>query len=175
MNPLKINIFFVPVIALILVIVLYIKLSKSVINKSAFNRFILFVIILSYLLNVTWELVQVPLYKRMIFNNHTVLCAVASLADVIMVLLLYFGLAIIYKDAFWVKNLSFKRIVMVITTGAVGAIVSESRHIAAGNWAYAESMPILPMVSVGLSPVLQFTILPVLIYYLSAYFLKFWD
>ena len=49
----------------------------------------------------------------------------------------------------------------------VGAIAAEMRHVSAGNWAYDESMPLLPIVDAGLSPVLQFMLLPALIYYSS--------
>ena len=41
-----------------------------------------------------------------------------------------------------------------------------------GNWAYTDSMPIIPIVNVGISPILQFMILPLLIYLLSFYCLK---
>jgi len=175
MNGFTLNILLVPFIALVLVIVWYVYSIKKVKQKSTFKRFILSLIILSFIMNLTWELLQVPLYKNMLFRNHTLLCALASLADVIMVLLIYFGLAIIYKDPLWIKNLSISRIFIAMMVGGIGAILSETRHIAAGNWAYAEAMPLLPIVNIGLSPVLQFTILPILIYHLSIFFLKFLD
>lgn len=51
--------------------------------------------------------------------------------------------------------------------GALGAIAAEMRQVSSGNWAYDESMPLLPIVDVGLAPLLQFMLLPALIYYLS--------
>ena len=56
--------------------------------------------------------------------------------------------------------------------GGTGAILAEIRHLSAGNWAYTESMPVLPFVSVGIVPVLQFMILPVVIFYVSLYLLS---
>jgi signal transduction histidine kinase len=176
MSRLHINILFVPFIALLLVIFLYIKLYRKANDKHAFKRFIFLVIVLSYLLNLIWELLHVPLYESLILpKNHAVLCILASLADVIMVLLLYFGLAIVYKDPLWVKSLSSTRVLITMMVGGMGAILSETRHIAAGNWEYAISMPILPIVGVGVTPVLQFIILPILIYYSSFYFFKFYN
>ena len=176
MSSIHINIFYVPFIALLLVIVLYINLYRKVKDKRAFKRFILLVIVISYFLNLIWELLHIPLYESSVLpNNHMILCMLASLADVIMVLLLYFGLAIVYKDPLWLKTLSRTRVLITMMVGAMGAILSETRHIAAGNWAYTGSMPILPIVGVGLTPVLQFIILPVLIYYLSFNLLKFFD
>lgn len=176
MNNLNPTIFLLPVISLVLVSVLYINLLKKSINKQTFKHFIFIISTLSFLLNFTWELLQAPLYASMaIDKNHSILCALASVADVIMVLLMYFGLSIVYKTPFWVKNLSIKRIVITMILGGTGAILSEIEHIAAGSWTYAKSMPLLPIVNVGLLPVLQFTILPILILYLSFFLLKFWD
>jgi hypothetical protein len=176
MSSIRINIFYVPFIASLLVIVLYINLYRKVNDKRVFKKFIFLVIVLSYLLNLIWELLHIPLYESSVLpNNHMILCMLASLADVIMVLVLYFGSAIVYKDPLWVKTLSRTRVLITMMVGGMGAILSETRHIAAGNWAYAGSMPILPIVGVGLTPVLQFIIMPALIYYLSFYFLTFWD
>jgi hypothetical protein len=51
--------------------------------------------------------------------------------------------------------------------GSAGAVLAEIRHLSIGTWSYADAMPLIPVVHVGLSPVLQFTILPILIYSLS--------
>ncbi|MEO5991648.1 MAG: hypothetical protein ABIP68_08435, partial [Ferruginibacter sp.] len=94
-------------------------------------------------------------------------CIFASVADVIMVLLIYFGFALIFKNTFWADTLNSKRIVLLIFTGGAGAVLAEVYHLSIGTWSYASSMPIIPVVDVGLSPVLQFMILPILIYRLS--------
>ena len=56
-----------------------------------------------------------------------------------------------------------------MVVGGTGAVVSEMAHLATGNWAYTASMPLIPVIGVGVTPVLQFTVLPVLIYGLSSY------
>jgi signal transduction histidine kinase len=173
MNNIEPIIFLIPVIASILVIIFYYILLKKTTNKAVFNHFIFTVIILSFFLNFAWELIQSPLYKGHSYNTaHIALCALASLADAIMILLLYFSLALIYKNPFWVRNLKLDRIITLILIGGIGAILVEIRHLLVGNWAYAPSMPIIPFVNAGLSPVLQFMILPVIVYSLSFYFLK---
>ncbi len=114
-----------------------------------------------------------PLYKDASFNlQHIAFCLLASVADAIMVLLLYFLFAFICKQPLWIKDLSLQRVLILMAVGGIGAILAEMRHLSQGNWAYASSMPILPFINVGLSPVLQFMFLPVLSYYLSFYFLK---
>jgi hypothetical protein len=168
MNNIKLIIFLVPVIVFILISALYFYILKKTMDRKALNKFISIMTILAFLLNFAWELIQIPLYKNPAYNiNHVAFCALASLADVLMVLLLYFGLALIFKNPFWIKPLKFHRLVTVVLIGGAGAIVSEMRHLSLGSWAYDNSMPLIPVVNVGISPVLQFMILPLLIYFLS--------
>lgn len=173
MNNLKPIIFLVPVIALILTGILYFSFLKKATDKNAFNKFVIIIIVLSFLLNFAWELIQIPLYKDSFYSiGHIAFCALASLADAIMVLLLYFGFAVIFRNLFWKEHQKWNRIVMVILIGGTGAVLAEIRHLSIGTWAYSGSMPIIPVINVGISPVLQFMVLPLLIYFLSFYYLK---
>ncbi len=173
MNNINPVIFLIPFIALILAGILYFLLLKKATDKKAFNKFVITITVLSFLLNFAWELIQVPLYIPSLYSlEHIAFCALASLADVIMVLLLYLGFALIFKNPLWIQHLKWKRIVIVILTGGTGAVLAEIRHLSLGTWAYADSMPIIPIINVGISPVLQFMILPLLIYFLSFYCLK---
>ena len=172
MDNLKPIIFLFPVIALTLNIVLYVSLLRKATKRKVFNRFITMIIVLAFLLNFSWELLQMPLYKSSSFTlNHITFCALGSVADVIMVLLIYFGLAVIFKNPLWIYPLQWQRVVLIIFIGGTGAISSEIRQLTLGNWAYSDSMPLIPILNVGLSPVFQFMILPTLIYIVSAKFL----
>ena len=168
MNDITPVIFLVPVIAFILISALYFYLVKKTTDRKGFNKFIFIIIILAFFLNFAWELIQIPLFKNPAYNfNHITFCALATLADILMVLLLYFGLAVIFKDPFWIQDLKFKRLFLLILIGGAGAVLFEMRHLSLGSWEYDKSMPIIPVVNVGLVPVLQFMILPLLIYSLS--------
>ena len=161
-------IFLVPIIALRIAILLFYYLLKKVSEKKIFKHLIINVILISFILNWIWELLQGPLYRGFTYTlPHLVVCTLASTADVTMVVLLYFIFAIFYKNPFWGKRLSFIRVIIMMIIGGIGTIVAESFHTSAGSWVYSDKMPIIPMVKVGLSPVLQFFILPVLIYYVS--------
>jgi len=165
LNPLM---FLVPVIALILVVLLFIYLLKKADDKFVFKHFILITLILAFLSNFAWEVIQMPLYKDAALSLQSVaFCGLASVADAIMVLLIYFCFALLYKKPLWIEEFTPSRILFLMIVGAIGAIASEMRHVSAGNWAYDESMPLLPIVDVGLAPLLQFMLLPALIYYLS--------
>lgn len=173
MNKLQPVMLLMPVIALILVLIFYFTLLKKSTNKKAFTRFIFIMSTLAFVLNFVWELLHLPLYKNNVYDlQHISLCVLASIADAIMVMLIYFCFALIYKDAWWVKNMTFQRALMLIVTGGIGAVLAEMRHLSTGDWVYAASMPIIPFVHAGLSPVLQFAILPLLIYQISIVFHK---
>ncbi len=168
MNNLKPMMFLVPVIALALVGILYAYLLKQSEHKKTFKLFAFRVFIWAFLLNFAWELIQMPLYQGSSYSISFIsFCALASVADAIMVLLLYLVFSFILKNMFWVEFLNTQQIIVIILTGGTGAILSEIRHLSLGNWAYADSMPIIAYLNVGISPVLQFMVLPLLTYYLS--------
>ncbi len=173
MENLKATALIVPVIALVLIIILYLHLLKHSNNRNVFKRLCYLIIVSSFLLNFVWEIAQLPLYQGYAFDaKHIALCGLASVADAIMVLLLYFVFATLYKQPFWIKHINIQRSLMLIVIGGIGAILAELKHLSQDNWVYSSSMPIVPFVNVGLSPVLQFMFMPVLSYYLSFYFLK---
>lgn len=163
--------FVTPVIVLIISGLFYAYFLKKASDKPVFRRFIGAVAGLSFPLNYAWEIGHCPLYTVCTYDlPHVVFLALASLADVIMAGLLYFGFALIYRNGLWIMHLNTARVFWLILVGGAGATVSEIVHLSAGNWAYTNSMPIIPGIGVGLTPVLQFMILPVLTYSLSFYF-----
>ena len=173
MNDIQPVIFLIPLVVLIIVCVLYFHFLKKADNKQTFKKFIFIMIVFAFLVNFAWELVQLPLYKNSSYNvDHIAFCALASLADVLMVLILYFGFALIFKDIFWIQDLQLKRVLLLVISGGAGAVLFEIRHLSLGSWVYDNSMPLIPVVKVGLVPVLQFMILPLLIYFLSYKLLK---
>jgi len=170
-------IFLIPVVAIIIAFIFYIFLLKKSDDKKIFKRYVLIMAVTSFIFNEVWELVQMPLYYSAFYNlGHIIFCTLGALADTIMVLLLYFSFAFIYKNIFWIAQRNWFKIFVVMLTGAVGAVLSEKRHLLLGSWAYDQSMPIVPFVNVGLSPFLQFFLLPVIIYFLSyRIILKFYN
>lgn len=162
-------IFLIPAVALILVVVFYFIILKKATDKTLFKRSTFITLLLAFILNFAWEIIQGPLYIGFTYSVfHIAFCGLASVADAIMVLLIYFIMTIIYKDLLWIKHINLQRALILILIGGIGAILAEMRHLSLGNWAYAPSMPILPFVHAGLSPVLQFMLLPGLIFYVSS-------
>jgi high-affinity K+ transport system ATPase subunit B len=106
MNNLNPVVLLVPLSALLAVIILYVHLSKKSTSRGHFKLFISILILFAVLFNFLWEMLQMPLYKAMGNNiQAAVFCALAAVADAIMILLLYLGLAFIYKNPFWIEGL----------------------------------------------------------------------
>ncbi len=165
-------IFAVPAIALILVVLMFIYFLQRVGRKDVFKRLVFTILIMAFLFNFVWEVIQMPLYRDAPFSvAHIAFCGLASIADALMVLLIYLSFALVMKNPFWGQNLTLSMILMVMVVGGLGAVAAEMRHLSSGTWAYDSSMPIIPVVNVGLSPVLQFMLLPACIYYLGFRFI----
>ncbi len=168
MQKLSLSIVLIPVIAISLDILLYVILLRKTTQPKIFKQYVLNVLLFAFLFNTVWEILQIPLYKEGAYSwSHVLFCVLASVADAIMVLLIYFGFSFIYKNPVWIKKMNPEKIIFLILAGGVGAVLAETRHLSIGTWSYATAMPIIPVLNVGLSPVLQFMILPSLIYVLS--------
>lgn len=162
------DMFIVPTIALMTTIGLFIFFYQRTEDKRIYIRFLMRIVIISFLLNSIWELAHSPLYKWHQYDfQHVSICVLASLADTVMVFILLFLFGLIYKDIFWIRNLSTGRAVILLLVGAIGAIIGEMWHTFRGDWLYADSMPLIPIIRVGLLPVLQFALLPLIIFIVS--------
>ncbi|WP_018622803.1 heavy metal-binding domain-containing protein [Spirosoma luteum] len=162
LNP---GLFLVPGIALFLVIVAYLYFFRRVPNKFAYRKYIVLVAGLAFLLNFLWEVSQGFLYVGYQYDwKHISFCALASVADVVMVLILFYGFVLVYGEIGWTQNLTPIRVALLTLAGGAGAIVAEKIHTARGSWSYTDAMPMLLWVNVGLIPVLQFTVLPLLVF-----------
>ena len=174
MEELSLGIFVVPTIALTLVILGYLYLAKQVKDRGEYRRFVFAVAVTSFALNFVWELAQGPLYEGFKYDlKHISFCALASVADMLMVFILLFAFGLIYnKDVYWIRQMDSSVTVSLISIGGAGAILGEIGHTMRGDWSYSSNMPLLPMVNVGLLPFLQFTILPWLIFLICRKFIK---
>ncbi len=164
----SLGIFIVPTIVLSVVTFLYFYFDKQVEQKKVYRRTVITIAATAFMLNLIWEIAQGPFYRGFEYDlNHLSFCALASVADMLMVLILFFTFALIDKDVFWTGNMGIKRIGSLMLVGGTGAILAEMWHTAQGDWAYAETMPMVPLAEVGLLPVLQFALLPWLVFYLG--------
>jgi hypothetical protein len=125
------------------------------------------VFIVAVLLNYLWELGQAPLYLGGEEYNAGVFwhCFVASLGDGIMLLLIVTVGWITLRKPAWFVRPGFRGYLVMITTGVVLAVVVEWVAVhGLGRWVYAEKMPTVPGLGIGLVPIAQMLILPPLIF-----------
>lgn len=124
-----------------------------------------------FLTHFVWEMIQVPWFAGMAEASHgsvVWLCIRATGGDVLILLSSYWLASIIVGSRRWLIEGDLKPAVILVATGLVVTIVLE--WLATGpleRWVYADSMPIIPLLDVGLAPLLQWVLLPPLILWLS--------
>jgi hypothetical protein len=125
------------------------------------------IFVVAVLLNYPWELAQAPLYMGMEDYNAEVFwhCFVASLGDGIMVLLIVAAGWFTLRQPDWFVRPGFSGYVVMIAAGLLLAVLVEWMAVhKLERWAYAERMPKLPGLGVGLVPIAQMLILPPIIF-----------
>ena len=116
------------------------------------------------LLNLTWEFAQVPLFAGMSTMNHweaIQVCGRATLGDVAIALVAYWTVSVAVGSRAWILAPAPGPVAGFVTIGVLVTIVMEwlaTRVL--DRWTYAEAMPVIPILKVGLSPVLQWVVLP---------------
>ena len=171
MDHLSLSIFIIPSAALLLMVIIVVHLKKKAENQPVFMRLFWSITICSFILHFSWEMLQMPLYLNMSWDlKSTLFCTLASVADTIMVLLIYYGFALLYNNNWWMLRPTPYRLMVLVLTGGAGAVLAELRHINLGTWSYSTQMPVIPSLKVGLVPVLQFMLLPGIIYSLAVCF-----
>lgn len=123
--------------------------------------------IFAFLLNLPWELAQVPLFAGMPTAQHwtaVLACGRATLGDVLVALVAFWAGALAAGSRGWVVAPTRRRVAAFVAVGVLITIMMERLVTGPlGRWAYADAMPVLPVLEVGLSPLLQWIIVPPLI------------
>lgn len=109
------------------------------------------VFVFAFLLNHPWELIQVPLYAGMAAAPHwdaVKTCTRATVGDGFIMLLGYWGAAIVERDRWWIVKPRAVTLLALIGIGVAITMLLErfaivSEHSAWG-WRYAEAMPVVP-------------------------------
>ncbi|MBI5421028.1 MAG: hypothetical protein HZA35_01810 [Parcubacteria group bacterium] len=130
-------------------------------NNSMHTR--LSIVVLAFVLNLVWENAQAPLFNGyQNFVQHFMPCLWATIGDAVIILLFYEAYAFWCKDRYWIAHMKGGHIVTLMIMGVILAIFMEWGALVSGRWSYAESMPTIPLLGVGLLPVLQMMFLPLM-------------
>lgn len=120
----------------------------------------------SFSLHLLWENLQMPLYEGFTsLQEHFWICLKATATgDMLFMFTIYLALAAVHRDWFWVSNASvFRHPATWLITVLIGVLLAVSFELwavhVAHRWQYA-SMPLVPLLRVGLTPVLQMVVIP---------------
>ena len=121
---------------------------------------IIYLSLTAFILHVIWENAQAPLFQGYAsFSQHFSACLVGTVGDVAITLFVYVLVALLKNDFNWIASLNKKDIAGLAVVGLFIAVGIEWRALLFGRWAYTDAMPLLPYLKVGLSPIIQMTLL----------------
>jgi hypothetical protein len=118
-----------------------------------------------------WEMLQAPFFTGMPdgWLAATVVCALATPGDGVLIVAVSAAGALVYRDARWFVPPSASRYAVVVFAGAALQIAVEWVMVhGLDRWGYAPSQPVLPGLRVGILPVLQPVVLLPSIFWATA-------
>lgn len=124
-------------------------------------------VLLSFLYQFAWEILQAPLFEKMETIGHwegTQICLRAAVGDVFMMVLIFAIMGLLYRSRRWYMRLTPAKYLLYIALGEGVTIVFEwlaTVHL--DRWQYIQSMPVLPLLGTGILPLLQWLIIPSLV------------
>lgn len=132
------------------------------------------VFVLAVVLNYPWELGQRPFYEGMTGTPRVWWhCFVASLGDGVLVCLIYALGCFAFRRYDWFVSGHRPRIPFLVIAGiGLGLAVEWIGARLLQRWVYAPSMPLVPGLELGLVPVVQMTLLPMVVLLIVAAALK---
>ena len=128
-------------------------------------------LVLGLPLQVLWETAQLPLYtvwyqKEWGYILYSIVHC--TLGDLLILLISYELIALLNRNRYWIdKGVLWNGLVFTVF-GAGYTIYSEVTNVyIEKTWTYADVMPIVPIVGIGLAPLLQWLIIPPLLLWLT--------
>lgn len=124
--------------------------------------------IFALLLNFPWEMLQAPLFADMRSSPHataTMACLQATFGDMVIMLSAHGVVALRTRDRRWMVAASGVQLVLYVGVGLSITVLIEwlaTRGLWVSNWTYAATMPLLAGTGIGLLPMLQWLLLPLL-------------
>lgn len=125
------------------------------------------VAVFAFLLNYPWEFLQAPLFASLAGMPHWQgirLCTAAALGDAAISLGAFWIVAVATGTRSWMLRPDRRRTALFVAIGLVATVIAERLATGVlGRWQYAETMPLVPVLEVGLAPFAQWLLLPPLL------------
>jgi len=119
-------------------------------------------LVAAFSLNWPWEMVQMPAYVEMSgqpWREVVPACTLAAVGDAGITLAIYAVGALAAGSLGWGLERRWNAYAAAALLGAAAATAIEWRALAFGRWSYADQMPVVPELGVGLWPLVQLTLL----------------
>lgn len=111
-----------------------------------------------------WEIAQFPLYTVWHENGWSYILyslAHCTVGDLLILLICYELVALLNRNRYWFASNTLRNGLLFTAAGAAYTIYSETVNAGpAGAWNYTEHMPIVPLLGIGLTPLLQWLLIP---------------
>lgn len=133
------------------------------------KKIIIYYAIIGFILNFIWEISQAGLYEPHFqgIADFIFVHLRATLGDVAVLLIIYFVAGLVYGDRKWIIKKKTNSYIFSAFLGFVFAVAFEKYALLTGRWSYNELMPIIPFFKVGLTSVLQLTLITPLALFLT--------
>ncbi len=124
------------------------------------------VAVFAFLLNYPWELLQAPLFERMAGAPHwesVKSCTQAAVGDVLIMLVSYWLVTTRAGSRRWIVAPTRAQLLLFVALGVLVTVVIEwlaPRGWWLESWSYSALMPVIPGIGIGVSPLLQWLLLP---------------
>ncbi|WP_246660504.1 hypothetical protein [Nitratireductor sp. XY-223] len=123
--------------------------------------------VFSFLLHFVWEYLQAPTYAGMIELNHwdgIKLCTSATFGDVGFALTAFWATSAAARTRYWFVKPAAWQMLLYIAIG-IGLTMGFEYYYTniSLRWTYSDLMPRVPPFGTGLSPLLQWLIIPPLV------------
>ena len=134
------------------------------VDHPAFN-----VAIFALLLSLPWEFGQMWLYAGASEMSHLrgiQICMAATLGDAVIMLIAFGVVAAVARSQNWVlapKTSQVGGFVLIGLAIAIGVEVIATRSDGAFSWRYSPTMPVTPLLGIGLAPLLMWLVVPLLV------------
>lgn len=140
------------------------KRLHRVLRQPEFN-----VVLFGFLVNLPWEFLQVPFFRQMATAIHWPAvkeCTAAAAGDAVILLVAFWVVAAAAGTRTWMMELSWARLLGFVAIGLLATIAIERHATAVGRWEYSEAMPVAPLLQVGVVPLVQWLVLPLVVVWL---------
>lgn len=113
--------------------------------------------------NFPWEMAHSLLYRNtadFTWKQHLPCCGGASLLDGAGIAAIFGIGALVFREPRWTRRPLPARLGLTVLLGLTGAVVAEWLALRLDWWSYGPAMPRVPGTDLGISPLVQFIVLP---------------